>query len=384
MARLPIFALCATAMLSSLAVPVRAELQPEELTVETLPDRLPSHWVWINDVSFFNMADGRAYLIDGDTGRFVGMVSGGYSHLTLGLDPRGDRFVIPGTFYSRGSRGERTDVLTLYSTKSLEPGAEIIIPPKKFSGIPFVGTMALTDDGRFALVYNFTPEQSVTVADLEMKSVVGEFSTPGCGLIYPVGMRRFMMQCGDNSMQLALLGTDGKMTLGGVSKPLWKQTDLATEKPVRISESQWVFFTYDSKAIIIDGAGIKPKVAEEWSLVGTSDDNWRVGGLQPSAFHTATGRLYVLMHQGDHNTRKNPGKEVWVFDMKTRKRIQRITLAATATSIAVSPDSQPLLYATEFGVPTLNIYDAIIGSKLRSVEGLGQTLTVIQPSPLAN
>lgn len=379
MPRLPLIALCAAL---AFAVPAHAELQPEQLSVESLPDKLPAHWVWVNDVAFFNMADGRAYLIDADAGRFVGMVSGGYGHGTLGLDPRGDRFVVPATFYSRGSRGDRTDVLTLYATKNLQPGEEIVIPAKKFSGIPFVGNSTLTDDGRFALIYNFTPEQSVTVADLDARKVAGEFQTPGCGLIYPVGPRRFMMQCGDGSMQLAALDADGKVTLGGVSKPLWSQEDLATEKAVRVGESRWMFFTYNSQVYVVDGAGKEPKVVDQWSLVGANPDGWRLGGLQPSAYHTAQGRLYVLMHQGGPETRKNPGKQVWVFDIKSRKKVQQIDLESLATSIAVSQDAKPLLYAVEFGVPTLNIYDALAGRKLRTVDQLGQTLTVIQPAPL--
>lgn len=381
MQRLTLFAICAALMAGA---PVQAELQPEEMSIESLPEKLPPHWVWVNDINFFNMADGRAYLIDGDTGRFVGMVSGGYGHATIGLDQRGDRFVVPGIFYSRGSRGERTDVLTLYTAKSLAPSAEIVIPAKKFSGIPFIGNFTLTDDGRFALVYNFTPEQSVTVADLDAKSVVGEFSTPGCSLIYPVGIRRFMMQCGDNSMQLASLEASGQVVLGGVSKSLWGQSDLATEKAVRISDNRWMFFTYNSQVIVVDGAGDKPKIAEQWSLVGANPDGWRIGGVQPSAYHAATGRLYVLMHQGGPETRKDPGKEVWVFDVKTRQRVQRIELASAATSIAVSQDAAPLLYATQFGVPVLSIYDAVAGSKLRVVEQLGQTLSFIQPAPVAN
>lgn len=381
MPRLPLLALVAAMMVP---VPASAELQPEELAVEALPERMPPHWVWVNDVSFFNMGDGRAYLIDGDTGRFVGMVSGGYSHSLIGQDRRGDRFVLAETYYSRGSRGDRTDVLTLYAAKSLEPGAEIVIPPKKFSGIPFVGSFTLTDDGRFALVYNFTPEQSVTVADLDTKSLIGDFPTPGCGLVYPVGLRRFMMQCGDNSMQLATLDASGKVVLGGVSKPLWTQSDLATEKPVRISESRWMFFTYDSQVLVIDGSGAIPAVVEKWSLVKANPDGWRLGGLQPSAYHAPSGKLYVLMHQGGPTTRKDAGKEVWVFDAKSHQQVQKIELAQPATSIAVSGDDRPLLYAVEFGVPALQIYDATSGAKLRSVEQLGQTLTVIQPTPAGN
>lgn len=381
MSRTRLLALGAALLFSTAA---RAELQPEQLSVETLPDKLPAHWVWVNDISFFHMADGRAYLIDADTGRFVGMVSAGYGHGMLGLDPRGDRFVVPATFYSRGSRGVRTDVLTLYSSKTLEPGEEIIVPPKKFSGIPFIGSAPLTDDGKFALLYNFTPEQSVTVADLDARKVVGEFSTPGCGLIYPVGPRRFMMQCGDGSMQLAGIDASGQVILGGVSKPLWNQPDPATEKAVRIGPSQWMFFTFNSQVVVVDGAGEKPRVVSKWSLVGPTADNWRVGGLQPAAYHATSGRLYVLMHQGGPETRKDPGREVWVFDIKTQKRVQQISLAAPATSIAVSNDTKPLLYTVAFGAPALNIYDAMSGAKLREVDQLGEALTVIQPSPGGN
>lgn len=373
------FLTLASALLFSSAA--SAQLEPEQLTVESLPEKLPVHWVWVNDVSFFNMTDGRAYLIDGDTGRFMGMVSGGYGHGMLELDPRGGRFAVPATYYSRGTRGERTDVVTLYSVATLRPDDEIVIPSKKFSGIPFIGAAPLTDDGRFALLYNFTPEQSVTVADLETKKVVGEFPTPGCGLIYPVGPRRFMMQCGDGSMQLASMDVSGKVELGGVSKPFWNQSDPATEKAVRIGPSRWMFFTHDSQVTVVDGAGVAPKVVQQWSLVGAKPDNWRIGGLQPSAYHAASGRLYVLMHQGGAGTHKDPGREVWVFDVKTQQRIQRITLDVLATSIAVSADAKPLLYAVQFGVPTLIIYDALAGNKLRTVDKLGQTLSVIQPAP---
>ena len=365
-----------------LAGSAAAQLVPEELIVENLPEKLPPHWVWVNDVAFFNMSDGRAYLIDADTGRFMGMVSGGYSHLKLGIDRRGDRFVVPGTYYSRGTRGERTDVLTFYSSKNLEPGAEIVLPPKKYSGLPFVGTSNLTDDGRFMIIYNFTPEQSVTVADLERKALVGEFETPGCALIYPVGPRRFMMQCGDGSMQMARLAVDGRVTLGGVSKPLWELDNPATERAVRISESRWMFFTFDSDVIVVDGSGDQPKVVEKWSLVGSKPDSWRLGGLQPSAYHAATGTLFVIMHQGGRETRKDPGQQVWVFDVRTHKQIRQIDLASPATSIAVSEDGKPLLYTAQFGVPTLHVYDVTSGQKLRSIDQLGQTLTYLQPAPV--
>src|SRR5580692_971088 len=46
-------------------------------TVATLPAASP-HWVWVNDFVFPHMTDGQARLIDGDSGRFLGMLSTGF------------------------------------------------------------------------------------------------------------------------------------------------------------------------------------------------------------------------------------------------------------------------------------------------------------------
>ncbi len=42
----------------------------------------------------------------------------------------------PEVYFSRGTRGERTDVVTVYDPRKLEPVAEIGIPPKRASHMP--------------------------------------------------------------------------------------------------------------------------------------------------------------------------------------------------------------------------------------------------------
>lgn len=379
--------LAAFAILTACAVvgipPARAELQTEELTREQLPDRLPAHWVWVNDISFTRMLDGRAYLLDADTGTFKGMVMGGYAQSMLQLLPGGDHFTVPATFYSRGTRGERTDVITIYDSKTLSPGDEIIIPAKRFNGLPFIGALPLTDDGRFSLIYNFTPDQSVTVVDLPARKVVGEYHTPGCGLIYPTGNRRFFMQCGDGALQAASIGDDGHITLGQLSPKLFDQDDPATEKPVRVGPSQWLLFTFKNQVHVIDGGGPVPDRKAVWSLTDAATAGWSIGGTQPAAYHAPSGHLYALMHEGGANTHKNPGSEVWVYDVKAHKLLKRIRLDGTATAIAVSGDDQPLLYTVMAGVEDFVIYDAVTGTRLRSIGGLGPTLSYIQPVPVA-
>lgn len=370
-----------TALCLALAAPAHAQLQPEELTQETLAETMQPHWVWVNDVSFDRMIDGRAYLLDADSGQMLGMVSSGYGHGTLLLSEDGKTLGVPSTFYARGTRGERTDVVTFYKTTDLAPGAETLIPAKRYNGMPFASVSPVMPGGRFGLIYNFTPEQSVTVVDMQAQKTVGEFVTSGCGLIYPTGPSKFFLICGDGALQPATLDAGGQVTLGKTSKKLFADDDPVTEKGVWTGK-QWLFFTPSGKVHVIDHKKDTPELAKTWSLLGKDDAGWRPGALQTAAFHQGTGRLYVLMHEGGPHTHKDPGTEIWVYDAAKQTRIQRINLDGMAMSVAVSQDAKPLLYTTMLGETDFKIRDAMTGALLRKIEGLGPTMTVIQPAPI--
>ena len=211
--------------------PARPEpLAPEELTVEALAEQMQPHWVWLNDVSFDRMLDGRAYLVDADSGKMLGMVSGGYGHSTLMIAPDGRSFALPAIFYTRGTRGARTDVVTFYATKDLAPGQEIEIPAKRFNGMPFLASAPVMPGGRFGLIYNFTPAQSLTVVDMVERRTVGETDTPGCGLVFPTSPTSFFMICSDGTLQAATVGADGAIALGkATARPMFAADDPATE-----------------------------------------------------------------------------------------------------------------------------------------------------------
>ncbi len=72
-------ALMACALLGGSA---RADLPSDSergAQVATLAVPASKHWVWVNDFVFPHMADGMAYLIDGDTGRYLGTLSTGHA-----------------------------------------------------------------------------------------------------------------------------------------------------------------------------------------------------------------------------------------------------------------------------------------------------------------
>jgi len=364
-----------------LAGAVQAQI-PETIGNSTLPERSP-HWVWVDDLSFNNIIDGRAYLVDADAGRVLGMLSTGALFLNLELPRDYAHIYSAETYYSRGTRGTRTDLITIYDPKTLEPVDEIIIPPKRQAGLPMPHYTGFTDDQRFLLVYNFTPAQSVTVVDPAARKVAGEIATPGCALIYPSGPRRFSMLCADGALLTVELGDDGSESKRSRSDGFFDpKLDPITEKGARLG-SHWMFVSFDGNVHDVDFAGATPQYATPWSILTAAEAKagWRTGGASHVALHAQTGRLYLLMHKGPVHTRKDPGKDVWVYDVATHARVQRVGLAGPAVSIAVTPDAAPLLLAT-LGDGKLEVYDVASAKHLRTVTGLGQTPLLIQPLPM--
>ena len=159
--------------------------------VATIPETPHPHWVWIYDMAASSMPDGRAYLYDGDTARLLGMLNTGYSFNALNIPGHYREVYSAETYYARTTRGERTDVVSIYDPFKLSFVAEIEIPPKRASTLPRLADSALTDDDRFMAVFNLTPAASLSIVDLEQRRFAGEVMTPGCAMAYGAGDRRF-------------------------------------------------------------------------------------------------------------------------------------------------------------------------------------------------
>jgi methylamine dehydrogenase heavy chain len=366
---------------ASLSASVHAELPSDSAQgprVATLPVPASKHWVWVNDFVFPHMADGMAYLIDGDSGRYLGTLSTGFGFARLNLARDGRLIYSPETYFSRGTRGKRTDVVSLYDPATLQAVGEIPIPPKRASNMPMVANSVLTDDDRFLLIYDFNPGQSVTVVDTKLRKFVGEVETPGCALIYPTGPRSFFSVCGDGSLTLVELDEHGagrqKRT-----KPLFDMAaDPVTEKPVRVGGT-WYFVSFAGRIFPVRADAQKADVGTPWWLTSEAERKagWRPGGLQQLAVDAQGSRLYAIMHRGGVETHKDPGKDVWVFDLSTQQRVQQFTLKSLASSIALSSDAHPLLYGIFIDGTDLDVYDAASGKLLRTVDHVGTTPTIM-------
>ena len=335
------------------------------------------HWVWVSDLVFPHMADGMAMLIDGDSGRYLGTLSGGWGFVRVLLPHDGKFIYSPEIYFSRGTRGVRTDVVTIYDAHTLSPVKEIQIPPKRSANMPMMANAVLTDDDRYMLIYNFTPAQSVSVVDMKSQTFVREVETPGCALVYPTGPRSFFSICGDGALSLAQIDDSGNVTLTR-SAPLFSpDKDPVTEKAVRVGKT-WYFVSYDGQIHAVNVTATDASVEATWWLTSEAErkQGWRPGGLQQMAVDSRS-HLYAIMHRGGLDTHKDPGKDVWVYDIATHKRVKQIALSNLASSIQLTTDDKPLLFSIFIDKPGLDIYDAADGRLLRSVGEVGTTPTLL-------
>lgn len=389
-----------------LALPAAAEVAPEHTgTVETLPEPQP-HWVWTADLILQRTA-----LIDADDGRFLGMINGGYGTVMPLFARTRPEIYVPATYYSRGTHGTRTDVVEIYDPTHLAVQGEVVIPPKRATNAVALGHAALSDDDRFLALFNWTTGTSLSIVDVRDRRFVGEIETPGCSLVYTAGPRRFFSLCADGAVFTLTLAEDGTEASRGLSKPFFDpRVDPVTEKAVR-NGSQWLFVSFDGIIHPVDASGEQPAFGETWSLLDDADkkESWRIGGLEHLAIHRASGRLFALMHRGGADTHKEPGEEVWVFDIASHRRLARIPLKNPGFTIygfpvsggdgalghftdwlldhlapplvhfiAVTQDAHPLLVTSSQFSGMLGVYDADTGAFLRRGGPTGWTSDVLQ------
>lgn len=378
------------------AYAARPELAAEPVgQVRPAPAPAP-HQVWIAD---FVLA--RSALLDGDDGRFLGMLSAGVGTIAPVFSQARGEIYLPETYYSRGSRGERTDVVTVYDVATLGPVAEVVIPPRRADIVHAMALATLLDDGRFLALFNYSPATSVTIVDVAERRLVGEIQTPGCSLVYGAGPRRFFLLCGDGSLLVVTLDESGaeraRLRSAKLFDPL---ADPVTEKAVRRGD-EWLFVSFSGVVHPVDVAGETLRFGERWSLLTDADRaaSWQVGGTQHLAVHEASGRLYALVHQGGPDGHKDPGTAIWVYDLATRARVQAIGLRnlqaaflaqmigvdsdallwlleravpnAGIDSIAVSQDADPRLFGVASAAGTIGVWDARSGAFLRFLENVG-------------
>lgn len=339
------------------------------------------HWVWVYDAALSSMPDGRALLLDGDTGRALGMLSTGYSWVGL-VHPRPgrDEFYSAETYYSRHTRGTRTDIVSIYDAATLSVSAEVPLPPKRASTIPRLNDSALTDDGRFMAVFNLTPATSLSIVDVQQRRFVGEVNIPGCSLVFPAGPRTLFSLCFNGGALVTELKEDGTLArqyrVDGIFDA---EGDFIADNGARHGTT-WYFPSLHGNLYTLDFADGTLKARAPWPLLTDQEAaaGWRMSGFQGVAVHAGRNELYFLVHRGAPDTYKDFGTETWVYDLARRAKVRTIALRHPAASIAVSADAAPVFAALSMDSAELHLHDAASGAHLRTLTEVGVTPALVQ------
>jgi len=125
----------------------------------------------------------------------------------------------------------------------------------------------------------------------------------------------------------------------------------------RTHRANLVLVSFDGRVYPIDADAQQATAGPGWWLASDAERKagWRPGGVQPFAENAGSSRLYAIMHRGALSTHKDPGKDVWVFDVAAGSRVQQFSLRALSSAIQISSDDHPLLYSVFIDAPTLDI-----------------------------
>lgn len=367
------------ALLLSMASPfVGAYSQAEEVGRTVLPERQAS---W-----FMMTGPDASYIFDNADGQMKGLISHSpFTPAVVTLPSRNEAYFVD-SFYSRGVRGTRSDVLTVVDMRDLTATTEIDIPDKT-AALRIRQHIGLLGNERHVVVFNMTPAQSVSVVDVVDRKFTSEISTPGCAIIMPAGPDGFLMLCGDGTLQLITLDKNGKEDKRVRSEPFFVVEQDPVFDSVVHTGSGWLLITHDGLVREVGVDGDRIRIGEAWSMLNAEDredggkkEQWRPGGEQPFTMHRNTTLLYSLMHKGKVDTQHANGTELWVFDTNRRKRVARLVLPVEASHILSSQEQSPRLYVYDKD-KKLHIYDGHQLKLLRTIDKPGaggpllQTLT---------
>ena len=329
------------------------------------------------------------HVIDGDSGKRQGEIYTA-ANANFAIDPNNAYYYVAETYWSRGNRGKRDDLLSIYDDQ-LKLVAEVALPGRLISA-PKSPTLAVSGDGRWAYVYNLQPAASVSVVDLSLRKLAAVVETPGCGMVYAWSSAGFSSLCANGTVATATRqGT--KYAVSHSEHFFDAELDPVFDESLVDRSAERAFFISYTGIVYEAHVGEHFQILRHWSLqqaaqlapatTSAVEYTWRPGGAHFAAYHKASGRLFVLMHVGTHWSHKQSGTEVWVFDTQRQQRIARLAIPAPSATITVSQDAEPLLYVLtgrDLGEAEdqLAILNAQTGEVLRTVKGVSGSFAAVR------
>ncbi|MCI4590471.1 methylamine dehydrogenase [Sphingobium sp. BYY-5] len=361
---------------------ISAALEAEESDVMTIDPPKPT-WFFVD--GGWDMPG--TSIFDGESGKMKGMVET-RRLADMAIDPAGRYYYVAETIWSKGDRGTRQDMVSIYDSRTLNLLTEVPLPGRILIGSR-KNNFIVSDDGKTAYVYDFSPTSGVNIIDLDKKKFVAAIELPGCASLMPNPGVGFSALCSDGSLAtVAVKGAKGAITH---TQPFFD----ATNDPIFDNfaydrkKKKTTFLTYTGQ-IYTAQISAMPTVSTPFSIQAAAgirsgetkplELNWYPGGRQPMALHRASGQLFVLMHMGEYWSHKASGSEVWQVDVAARKVVKRFTLKEPMNNIDVSQTAKPLLYMNGEKGEVL-VLDVATGEEKHKIEKAGGgIITVPEPN----
>jgi hypothetical protein len=220
------------------------------------------------------------------------------------------------------------------------------------------------------------------------------------------------MLCADGAALVVTLDDAGQQQSAERTKPFFDAEKDPLFEAAGRRQDGWLFASFEGDVHTLDVSGDAPELGEPWPLFSDAERGagWRIGGAQPLALHAASGRLYLLVHEGPKDSHKQAGSAIWVYDVATRRRLAEIAINnplssfvrgqmrvgrerlrdrmlvwlldrvlpnAGAEGILVTQDAQPVLVVMSMIPPAVTVHDAVSGEVLREVTEPGLAGSVL-------
>lgn len=324
-------------------------LEPEESDVLKIETPKPN-WFYVNGGWYVNGTT----IFDAKTGKMKGMVSTSHS-ADLAFDPLGKYYYVSETMWSKGNRGTRQDMVSVYDTTEMKLLTEITIPDRIIIS-DRKQNFIVSEDGKLGFIYNLSPASSVNVVDFAKRKFLKTIEVPGCATLIPNPGIGFSALCSDGSM--------ATVNVSSAKPAITRSASFfsATDDPIfenfgyDKTKKQAVFLTYTGQIYTAQMAAT-PTISKPFSIQQAAgykpgetkplDLAWYPGGRQPSAYHRPSGQLYVLMHMGEYWSHKQGGDEIWIVDVATQKVVKRHPIKHASGHIEVTQDAEPKIFIND-------------------------------------
>ncbi len=316
---------------------------PKVLTLKPFAD----DWFFAQQLPTSTYSVSKFFLFDGGTGKMLGLIAGGFlANLNIARDRT--KLFVTETYYSRGSRGKRVDVLTTYSAKTLLPLGEVKLPNGRMLVMPKAFGTSITPDGRYLLSSNMRPSNSVSLVDLESQTFLTEIPTPGCFLAFPTGPRSFMSICSNGGLMRVDFNEHGKARHAAIAPFFDPIKDPVFDTPAfDAGQRSYYFMSYGGIVYRVDISGRSPTASQVWTAAQPQDGERDIQPATsvPMIYDARGDQLLALFRSGLDTSHTLPGDIVRVFDRTTGHLLASWQLARVASAIGVSPGEKRRLYA---------------------------------------